>query len=708
MRIDLHCHTKSIKKGDGEGRNVSLELFCQKIADADVKIIAITNHNTFDFDQYKEFKEAVKDTCQIWPGVEIDISQNEGRRWHLIVVSNPDNVEKFAHKVDSLFLNKNLETCTLTIQEVYDALNDCDVIYISHFHKKPAIPEEDREDLFRIVGDESRVFDETADNRSLGVYANYNYNVLIGSDVKDWNVYEQSTFADLRLPVSNFQQFCLLAKRDAVVINTLLNQKKSYELTASPHKSIHFPLTVYEDVNVIFGQKGTGKSEILDSLYEQMLSQGMSCEKYTGSDKEEGFKTLLKTKDMDPDISKVGACGCENEFDYIFSWNDSNPTRFSNYVNWWSTKDNNANKRRMKITESTELVEPEPQNYTIHRDDKKRISDILKKIRDVALDEYLTEPESAQLQLLLNKLGSTNHQMLQTDIVQIEAGKLVNYTLSKIKTIADRNSDTVSRPAATGFREFAENRFSLLKSIKAIFDDLAVKEHNERQLLGTLEEKGNIYINKKYRMLCDDSKTAEFPLCGIRLLNDVHELLVSARESVFSNSIATTLSELTEKCKEGSITSTKSFLGLSKQIVSESGLEYSPSNGEKGILLLQQKLRSEADAYLLDEPELGMGNSYIDTNIRPIICSLAKGHKIVVVATHNANIAVRTLPYMSIFRTHQNGEYKTYTGNPFNDLLINIQDPTDVKSWSTESLHTLEGGREAFYERKNIYESKGN
>lgn len=29
-----------------------------------------------------------------------------------------------------------------------------------------------------------------------------------------------------------------------------------------------------------------------------------------------------------------------------------------------------------------------------------------------------------------------------------------------------------------------------------------------------------------------------------------------------------------------------------------------------------------------------------------------------------------------------------------------------TEAGTTESLHTLEGGEEAFYERKNIYESK--
>lgn len=64
--------------------------------------------------------------------------------------------------------------------------------------------------------------------------------------------------------------------------------------------------------------------------------------------------------------------------------------------------------------------------------------------------------------------------------------------------------------------------------------------------------------------------------------------------------------------------------------------------------------------------------------------------------------------YTSIFRVHQNGVYTTYVGNPFNDLLVNIEDEQDIRSWTTESMHTLEGGKEAFYERKSIYESKSN
>lgn len=706
MRIDLHCHTKQIKSGDGSGRNVTPEIFREKISNANVKIVAITNHNAFDYKQYLELKEAVKGICVVWPGIEIDITGSNGKKFHLIVVANPENAQIFANKIDAMYCGEDLETCSFPLRKVYDELNESDVIYIPHYHKTPSISEQDRDELLKIVGDSSRVFVELQDHRSLGVFANHDYNVLIGSDVKDWSKYEECTFADLRLPVESFSQFCMLAKRDAVVVNTLLNKKKTYSVTASPYKTVRFPLTLYADVNIIFGQKGTGKSEILTSLYDEMCGNGLSCVKYVGSTKDDDFNELTKTKDMSPDLSKLGIDPCEHDIELFHEWSDSTPTLFSKYVDWYKTKDNNANKSRMKITEARVIGSVKSPEYRQHSNDFKSVNEILKKIEKIDIQNYLGEDQKIFSELL-SKLRSTIYSAFKQDIVEYQSAQLTDYSIERIKNFADKNSDTVSKPSSTGFREFAMRRLKLKESLSHIFDSLSTSEYNEQEYLGELEEKGKLYINKRYRMLCDESKTAEFRE-GIIALRDLKQLLERIREDVFGENVSSLLTDLSEKLKEMNISTISAFLGLSKQIVLSSGEEYKPSNGERGILLLQGVLSKEADAYFLDEPELGMGNSYIDTNIRPLISNLARCHKVVVVATHNANIAVRTLPYVSIFRVHENGQYTTYIGNPFNDCLVNITDDSDVKSWTEESMHTLEGGQEAFYERKSIYESKNN
>lgn len=705
LKVDLHCHTKATKQGDGVGRNVSAELFKEKIANADVKIVAITNHNAFDFEQYNELKVSVSDYCQVWPGVEIDIA-GEDNKYHLIVVANPDNVKLFSDKTEQLFKGKNVDDCKFGIGEVYNKLNECDVIYIPHIHKKPGISEKDYKALQDLVSDNARVFCETQDHRSLGVFANHNYNVIIGSDVKNWEEYEKSTFAELKLPVENFTQFYLLSKKDDTIVNTLLNKKDSYKLKGKPHKSVSIDLKIFQDVNIVFGQKGTGKSEIINSLYEDLTSKGIKCTKYIGAEKEESFKNILNTADMKASIEIIGVSDCISEFDYVKGWTDKAPTLFSDYIKWFNTKDNNANKSRMKLTNASSITEREPEYFAKHKNDFSSINEATKHLDNINLTEYIDTEDLETFNAIISGLSSEINRKYAADIVDVCSYKLTNFTIDKIKEIADKNSDSVSKPSSTGFKEFVLNRLELERNIKTIITSITDKEACEYETLGSLEEKGTLRIKKLYRMLCDDSKTKEFTL-GIRALNATKDLLIEIDNKITKSDVYSVVAQLNDSCDENNINSSEQFLGKSKHIITEDGNEYSPSNGEKGILMLQRSLDKEEDAYFLDEPELGMGNSYINNTICPKIEQLAKRHKAIIIATHNANIAVRSLPYTSIFRMHENGKYKTYIGNPFDDKMVNISDSTDVKSWSEESMHTLEGGKEAFYERKYIYESNG-
>lgn len=92
MLIDLHCHTKAIKRGDGQKRNVDAATFVSKVSRAGVGIVAITNHNAFDLDQFNEFVCAANGAFQIWPSVELDVTSGaEGSHWHMLVVCSPSN-----------------------------------------------------------------------------------------------------------------------------------------------------------------------------------------------------------------------------------------------------------------------------------------------------------------------------------------------------------------------------------------------------------------------------------------------------------------------------------------------------------------------------------------------------------------------------------------------------------------------------------------
>ena len=131
--------------------------------------------------------------------------------------------------------------------------------------------------------------------------------------------------------------------------------------------------------------------------------------------------------------------------------------------------------------------------------------------------------------------------------------------------------------------------------------------------------------------------------------------------------------------------------------------DYSPSSGESSMVMLQRELGTDKDVYILDEPERSLGNEYINDVIVPLIKERARAGKKMFISTHDANIAVRTLPYSSIYRCHGQAGYKTYIGNPFSNSLVNPEISEDCLDWKETSMKTLEGGKEAFGERGKIY-----
>lgn len=707
MRIDLHCHTRKVKSGDAYTRDVTKELFAEKIEESNVKIIAITNHNYFDYNQFLELRNTVSGFCDIWPGIELDIEGKkkiEGKlnRGHLIVIANPKNHLLFSQKVNELIGVQNPDDFLTDVKTVFETLDECDSLYIPHFHKEPRLSEEDTEELNNLLEDKTRLFKETSDYRSLGVFSNFDYSVIIGSDVQDWNFYEKSKFADIRLPFQTFEQFCLLAKKDKQIINTLLNNKNKSYMEVSPYKDIKISIPIYEDVNVIFGQKGTGKSEIITSLKNKYDDKGIDYKCYVGTSKDEDFKKLLCTDSVKCDSLKLGLQDMREQFKDIYEWQDKSVTSLMKYTNWWITKDNNVNKSKMKITECIKMEE-EKRNIRLSSDYDNMKNFLNSNFFKINMSNYLSKQNIDDLEKLL--------QCLQDEILnkKIESWnkentiKLVNWSIDKIKEVADKCSDTVSRPSTTGFYEYSINRFALLEDIELINDVFKKEEFKEQELIGTLEEKGDIYVQTKFRLLCKASRKEEFRL-GVTKLKECKRVIEEISERITSDNVGEKVAEFKLYFESG-IKDISEFIGISRDTVLDDGNSYKPSNGEKGILLMQNLLDSNSDIYLLDEPELGMGNSYITTSILPKVVGLAKQRKTVIIATHNANLAVATLPYMSILRTHKNGVYNTYIGNAFYDELKNLDDETDIKNWTLESMHTLEGGRDAFYGRRDIYES---
>ena len=183
------------------------------------------------------------------------------------------------------------------------------------------------------------------------------------------------------------------------------------------------------------------------------------------------------------------------------------------------------------------------------------------------------------------------------------------------------------------------------------------------------------------------------------------------QEQLFDVNINEIIREFSDNLSDYSILSLDDFLGVKKVFTLKPTRldeieEYVPSTGEATMIILQEKLNDNKDVFILDEPEKSLGNTYVNDIIVPKLVSLAKSRKVVIVVTHNANIAVRTFPYTSILKTYQEGKYETFVGNPFVDKLTQIGNNSNSLNWKEESIKILEGGMLAFDERGEIYGRK--
>lgn len=701
MKIDLHCHTKAVKKGDSPNRTISAEDFKDKVNSVGVKIVGITNHNCFDINQYEEFLSIVNDDFMIWPGIELDVKGIKNEDGHVIVVSNPVDVSDFKTAVASLLNGSSPDDFSCSISRLLDFANSIDCLVIPHFFKPKSLNDESIEFIRNGLSNNYRLLYEPANFRSLGILINHSRNSIIGSDVNNWDQYHECDFANLKIDVDSYEQFMFLVKKDVALIETLFQNQSTNVIDISYSRSVKENVEFYDDVNVFFGSKGTGKSESLDKVKKHFSDRGKNVGYYAPRDTQDKIDEKLVVNDNERKLSLYGLDNLEEDFSALFEWEEENVTQFKDYLNYISSKNKNVNKEKMKLLEVTnisnsynELLKTNNAELTSYRD----AMDNLKKIK---VDNYLAEEDV----ILLNKLlkGLYEKIVIARDInwEKMNSIKLVNFSIETFKDIVEKNTELKTKPNGTGFLNFAKRRLVLKKYLMNIVNAFSYTFDDNIVSIGRLEENKELKRRTVKRMLCDGCKTNEF-LLGIQVLKESKRLFFEVYDRVFDDDVYSLLRELTELLSNNKISSMDSFLGI-RRTFEINAQEYRPSTGEATMIILDDVLKGDYDVYLLDEPEKSLGNAYVSEVLVPRINDLAKLKKCVVIVTHNANVAVRTFPFRSILKEYTNGEYKTYVGNPYTNKLVNINDENDIKDWKAESIRILEGGKEAFEERGEIY-----
>lgn len=702
MRIDLHCHTMATKSGDGYKRNVSFDTFLSVLS-GKVELVAITNHNYFDYSQFQEFSS--NDSIIVWPGIEIDIVEKE-KRYHCIVISNPNFIDDFRATVSDL-KKATADEFSLNLDQFISKFNHLDCIVIAHYFTKENAFSDEMIEKLKGGFQDINVFVEPSNLRSATILQAHNYRCLIGSDVENWDEYDYEKLPVLKKKIDSYDKFKLLLQKDEQVIKTTLKEELFDEIEINPfgrQSANNLPLKydIYRDVNVFFGGKGTGKTDILTSFkeYFNALNGSQNVSYYKAKEVTTDFTQLIKNQLDDDEFISLSYPNVSVQIKNINEWEESAVTPTTDYYMWKRIKETNENNKVLGFRNSKFVEDLSLERFDHLKSILKTFRHSIDIIKTTIIDEELLDlTESANIFHNLKVAEQKLYQKTKEEWILFKSLELEKFTIEKIKSLSEGKTGEKSKPSDLGL-------FRLYKNLKRINTDLetlqSLSNIHDKSIsypLGELEDKGAVYLK---RLITTSTNVSHYKFDNTKeRVIDVSRAITSCISSLYCTDFHSQISQLKQKITD--FENTRDFIGYRTIVALKDGTFYQPSDGEQSMLLLSKSLvRNDCLVYILDEPELSVGHQYINRVIIPRIKQLAKQNKVIIIATHDANIAVRTLPYLSVFRKYENGVYYNYVGS---SLEQNMKEKTHNLSvdWTEVSINTLEGGRDAFDERGRIY-----
>jgi predicted ATPase len=711
LKIDIHTHTKRCKSGDAPTREVTPEVFCDTVLSTDVRVIAITNHNVFDLPQFQAIQKRLGNDALVWPGVELDVFDGDAKG-HLLVITSPKLASQFAVAVEALTNGYTPDSFKATIPDVLKTFDAMQPLYVAHYkQKRPSVSDDMLEVLESGAKNKWCVLKEVSNAISAGIHISHGRSSIYGSDVHDWGTYAARAheLPDLRLPIDSFEHFCLLLKKDPTAINTVLDRKTSEDLTLVPFDDgKKLTIKAFNDINVIFGPKGTGKSCILAAIAKHYSKNGIDATVYESASGRIDEIFDVKGKSLSVNLNTYGISYCQDEIQALRDAREVDVTSIQKYVAHFNAANTNKNAQKILLKN----IDPEEEGeasrgFNEYNKAAGITNDFFKFLQiDAAVNKELSQEERNQLNRILSLLLERLGRKRWTGFAGWKEIVLLNSAIKAFRTAVHRNTGSPAKPTTTGFRDYALNRINIGINARDVVRAALTKIPRLEEDVGDLGSgKGHLKFVTEFALQTGDvTDGALSSLKGIKkgaqkkFMSCVRDVMKRA----FQDDLFHHISELNSIEDAEDITTLYELL-LFKRYFTLDDSPYTPSSGESSMVMLQKELGTDKDVYILDEPEKSLGNEYISEVIVPLLKERARAGKRVFISTHDANIAVRTLPYCSIYRCYGQDGYSTYMGNPFTNNLVNIAKPNDLRDWKAISMKTLEGGEEAFGERGRIY-----
>lgn len=675
-KIDLHIHTVSTPSDSSF--DFSIDALAQYVEKCGLDAIAITNHNCFDSDQFRQIQERLDEKTVVFPGIEINVLNHKRSGFgHLIVLSDPSSVEDFGTRCSVIEKNIVGADDGVTLEFVKNTFADLSkYLLIPHYEKAPAIDpiiiEELKEHI--VCGEVSSV--------KKFVYCQKDSTSLTPVYFSDWRAKSESEFP-MRNTWVDINEISLSS------LKHVLPDKTKVQLSKEEGHHLFQALSdvkLSTGLTVILGGRSSGKSYTLnriDNAYENVryIKQFSLLERDPEKAEADFAQKIAEKQSV-----------AMREFFQPFSY------AVDDVVNISLTSDEKQLDDYLSslIKHASEVSRADmyskcylysESSYTIN--DLENLNKLIKAVEDL-LDtrEYkdIIEkniPRTTLVNLhteLINKYVEEKQLALKktwiNDFVEDVKSKLQRRTADTRVEDVDFYSIQMNRIKVKRFRELA----SLIKRPSVI---------EEQDIEGFTVQMSKRPYDGSGELKNQSGKNIKFPDVFELYQNDDYEYLINLSQ------------------KEG-IEARDYYLYFAKvdyKILNQYG--YEVSGGERAEFNLLQQIKDAhlTDMLLIDEPESSFDNIFLRDHVNHIIKEIASKMPVVIV-THNNTVGASIKPDYVVHtrRSIVNGKpvFELYSGYPSDKVLINNTGQTIPNIDVT--LDCLEAGLTAYENRRKDYE----
>lgn len=677
-RCDLHIHTMpSISDRAFTYDKDVLQDYVEKTG---LDVIAITNHNLFDYTQFQEIKNALPNTI-VLAGIEVDLEKG-----HILVIANNDDGTLFdfsakCEEVTKLIKTENDDITYNTFIRIFGDLSK--YLLIPHYEKEPKLHKDVIEKLDRniIAGEVSSVkkfiYMEKEDSELTPVY------------FSDFRI-EKGVTPD-KYPVSH--TFFDIDQVNVKTLKLCLMDKTKVSLTAEKGTELFqiFPngQMLSTGLNIMFGKRSTGKTHTLNAIANRFDGKAKYIKQFellnTGKNDSDQFENdlkvrqensaedylrefgvivtdMLKTCSVDEDEMKlqkyleaVMSSAQQSDVNDVFSK--------SKLFNECLYKEQNHDEIRNLITATQTLLE----------------SQLYKQI----INKHLSE---TSLKSLLKELI----EQCRKENLQRQYFKEVNNMIKTVKDSLQLKSAAPRIPDIDLFQYFIN------KKKREVFVQVALAVKKKRTI--STEKAGHFTISVSARPFTNATDLKTIGLRQVALTNAFAK---------YGDPI-----QYIDELKAAGVESDriyKLFAAIDYKILNSSGLPV--SGGERSEFNFLQKIKDAilCDILIIDEPESSFDNIFLKNEVNKFIKEMAESMP-VIISTHNNTIGGSIKPDYILYtekKLEADGpHFSVYSGYPAAKALKDVEGKS-IENYEI-TLNSLEAGEQAYSERKEIYETLKN